>query len=37
MIRAILDILLTIAIALVWVLGLAWGIIEIAKALGWIG
>jgi hypothetical protein len=37
MVRAILDIILMIAIAIVWVLGLAWGTIEIVKALGWIG
>ncbi|TCR63915.1 hypothetical protein EV561_1677 [Rhizobium sp. BK376] len=37
MIKAVPDIVLMIAITLVWVLGLAWGIIEIARAPGWIG
>ncbi|TCR66907.1 hypothetical protein EV561_1528 [Rhizobium sp. BK376] len=37
MLRALLDIALMAAIALIWVFGLAWAIIEIAKALGWIG
>ncbi|TCR82521.1 hypothetical protein EV561_110184 [Rhizobium sp. BK376] len=37
MVRALLDIILMIAIAIVWVLGLAWATIEIVKALGWIG
>ncbi|TCR63351.1 hypothetical protein EV561_1716 [Rhizobium sp. BK376] len=37
MIRSLVDIVLMIAIAIVWVFSLAWVAIEIAKALGWIG
>lgn len=36
MIKTILDIVLMLALAIVWVLGLAWVLVEMSKALGWL-